>query len=73
MTNKEIKEYVTLAEMGFDSLIPPEFVNRFTKRDDFGNHKMPVQYKDHINAHGFGSQFIDELRQKKGYMFGKLI
>ena len=34
---------------------------------------MPVIFKDHINAYGYGSNFIDELRQKKGYSFAKLI
>ena len=30
-------------------------------------------YKDHINAYGFGGQFIDELRAKKGPSFAKII
>ena len=34
---------------------------------------MPVIYKDHINAYGYGSNFIDELRAKQGYTFAKSI
>ena len=59
LTNKQIKEYSLLGEMGLDSLIPKHFLGHFSRRDPDGNHQMPVVYKDHINAHGFGADFID--------------
>ena len=68
-----MKEYSLLGEMGLDDLIPIPFRHKFTKRDEHGNHSMPVVYKDHINAHGYGSKFIDEIRAKKGHAFAKAI
>ena len=59
--------------MGCDSLIPTCYHKHFSKRDEHGNHEMPVIYRDHINAHGFGAQFIEELRSKKGPHFAKAI
>ena len=34
---------------------------------------MPAPYRDHVNAHGFGVQFIDELRVRKGPGFARSI
>lgn len=68
---KQIKEYSLLGEIGLDDLIPKAFVHHFIRRDEDGNHEMPVVYKDHINAHGFGKDYINELRARKGYTFAK--
>lgn len=68
---KQIKEYSLLGEVGLDDLIPKAFVHHFIRRDESGNHEMPVVYKDHINAHGFGKEYVNELRAKKGYTFAK--
>ena len=35
---KQVKEYSLLGEMGLDDLIPIPFRNKFTKRDEHGNH-----------------------------------
>ena len=59
--------------MGLDSLIPVVYRSLFAKRDEDGNFTMPVIYKDHINGHGYGMQFIDELRAKKGPGFARVI
>ena len=59
--------------MGLDDLIPTTFRAQFSTRDADGNHIMPAIYKDHINAYGYGSKFIDDLRQQKGYTFAKVI
>lgn len=73
LTNKQIKEFALLGEMGMDELIPSMYLKHFTRRDEHGNHEMPVIYKDHVNAHGFGCKYIDELRAKKGPAFAKAV
>ena len=59
--------------MGLDEFLPKHLQATFSRRDADGNHQMPIVYKDHINAHGYGAQFIDELRSKKGHAFAKVI
>ena len=73
LPSKQIKEYTLLSEMGLDELVPIALRHIFSKRDENGNHSLPIVYKDQINAHGFGGQFIDELRAKKGPSFAKAI
>ena len=68
-----IKEYKILGEMGLDDLIPLNFRTQFTIRDTDGNYQMPVVYKDHINSHGYGAEFIDQLRVKKGHTFARSV
>ena len=59
--------------MGLDDLVPLGYRHIFSKRDADGNHQLSAIYKDHINAHGLGSQFIDELRAKKGPSFARVL